>query len=100
MEDNLVDKISQLSEEDLVFYKKLIKFFEFLGISSEDLANFVNLAKNLPELISKINAVLNDQKFINEQFMKLSKKGIDIDQNSNPLDEFNKERQRLNIYGK
>lgn len=102
MEDNLIDKISKLENEDLAFYKKLINFFAFLGVTSEDLVNLTKIVRNFPEFITKINSVLNDQKIINDKYNKIinSQKDSKGDRPLNPFDDLNKERETLNIYGR
>lgn len=102
MEDNLVDKISKLENDDLAFYKKLISFCDFLGLSSSDLANLVKLVKTFPEFVSKINSVLDDQKIINDKYNKIINNQKDSKDNKplNPFDDLNKESEKLNIYGR
>ena len=93
----LIDKIKNLKNEDLDFYKKLINFFDLLGVSTEDLGNLVNFLKNFNKMIDTFNAIVKDQNKINELLNK--DKSKDLDKIFNPLDEFNKERERINLYG-
>lgn len=94
---NIIEKINKLNNEDLEFYKKLISFFDFIGISKDDLKTLVKLVKTFPEFIDKINSVLNDQKIINERYTKIIKSK---EEKGQPFDNLNKDIERLNIYGK
>lgn len=101
MENNVIEKISKLKEEDLEFYKKLISFFDLIGITTTDLQQLVLLVKTFPEFLQKINAVLEDQKIINEKYNAIihPEKTKDSDK-INPFDELNRASERLNAYGK
>jgi len=99
--ENIAEKIKNLKVEDLEFYKKLISFFDTIGINSEDLATLVKLIKTFPEFITKINAILDDQKIINEKYnaiihpeKKEERVGYSV------FDDLNKDVERLNIHGK
>ena len=75
----------------------MIAFFDLIGINSEDLANLVNFLKNFPKMIQTLNNIVSDQNKINE-ILNSEKKQDDI-KVSNPLEEFNKERATINLYG-
>lgn len=98
MDSNVIEKIKNLKEEDLAYYQKLISFFDLIGLTTTDLENLVTFVKSFPQMIETINAIVRDQNLINK---KLDSKNSDLESNkSNPLDEFNKERKTLNIYGR
>jgi hypothetical protein len=97
--DNIANKIKQLKQEDLEFYQKLISFFEFIGITTDDLVYLVKLIKSFPEFIGKINQVLKDQQVINDKYDAFIKGEVKKEDNSNPLSAFNKEVKRIKPYG-
>lgn len=97
--EELIEKINNLSESDLAFFKQMVSFFDTLGMNVNDLGAMVQLSKAGQELIDKINLIINDQKYLNEQLLKVMKGPVEGSNVSDPLSEFNKERQKLNIYG-
>lgn len=57
---NKLELLKKLSNEELEFYKKLISFFEVIGISEDDLFNMVALSKQANELIDNNNKFAED----------------------------------------
>lgn len=97
MNNELITKIKNLQNEDLDFYKKLINFFDLLGVNTNDLANLVMFLKNFQKMMDTLNAIVKDQNKINELINK--KENPEENRYSNPLEEFNKQQERMNIYG-
>jgi hypothetical protein len=96
--EKVLGKIENLSQEDLVFYQRLIGFFELLGVDKKMLSNLPNLLKTFPEFVSRINMVIEDQNAINEKFNNsVKEEKIDMRQ---PFEDLNKEREYLNVYGR
>lgn len=57
---NKFELLKKLSNEELEFYKKLISFFEVIGISEDDLFNMVALSKQANVLIDNNNKFAED----------------------------------------
>ncbi len=57
---NKLELLKKLTKEDLEFYKKLISFFEVIGVSEDDLFNMVALSKQANELIDNNNKFAED----------------------------------------
>lgn len=95
--ERIVNKIKNLSQEDLVFYKRMISFFDLLGIDEKTLANLPLLLKTYPEFVERINMVISDQNLINEKLNKANGEERSVSQ---PFEELNKEREYLNVTGR
>lgn len=95
--ERIVNKIKNLSQEDLVFYKRMISFFDLLGIDEKALANLPLLLKTYPEFVERINMVISDQNLINEKLNKANGEERSVSQ---PFEELNKEREYLNVTGR
>lgn len=93
--EEILGKIENLSQEDLIFYKRLLGFFDLLGIDKKMLANLPLLLQTYPEFVKRINMVIEDQNAINEQLNKANKE--EMAKPSNPLTDFNKGREKLNV---
>lgn len=57
---NKFELLKKLSNEELEFYKKLIFFFEVIGISEDDIFNMVALSKQANVLIDNNNKFAED----------------------------------------
>lgn len=100
----IISNVQKLKEEDLEFYQKLIGFFEFIGISADDLQNLVLATKNFPEMVDRVNRITREQNAINEKYDELmvygGKEEAKKQKSYNPVDEFNAPRKELNLYGR
>lgn len=72
MVENL-QAIKNLTSDDLLFAKKMVSFFELLGITQNDLALLMQLVNEKDKIIKTMNQIIADQKVINQKIESLAK---------------------------
>lgn len=99
IDKNTLTQIKELTPRQLKEYQKIVKFFALLGVNEQELINLIDLAKHYPEFVKKVNQVLTDQKYINDQIVELMR---EIRKEKAPImksiHEFNKKGAVLNPY--
>lgn len=82
------EAIKNLTQEDVDFSKRILRFFELIGVKEEDIKLLVELAREKEKIIKNVNSIAKDQEVINSKLATISKSFEDLK---------NRESGKLNV---
>ena len=101
--ENVTKMIIDMTEDELQFYKKLIKFLKLFGLGEEQLERLAEIIDNYSKLIEVVNLHSEDLKNLSEAQEKLIHGEFKESEDNNELRQYyaylNTPREEINING-
>ena len=101
--ENVTKMIIEMTEDELQFYKKLIKFLKLFGLGEEQLERLAEIIDNYSKLIEVVNLHSEDLKNLSEAQEKLIHGEFKESEDNNELRQYyeylNTPREEINING-
>lgn|SRR5574344_1537595 len=101
--EKVTNMIMEMTEEELQFYKKLIKFLKLFGLGEEQLERLAEIIDNYSKLIEVVNLHSEDLKNLSEAQEKLIHGEFKESEENNELRRYyeylNTPREEINING-
>lgn len=101
--ENVTNMIIEMTEDELQFYKKLIKFLKLFGLGEEQLERLAEIIDNYSKLIEVVNLHSEDLKNLSEAQEKLIHGEFKESEDNNELRQYyaylNTPREEINING-
>ena len=101
--EKVTNMIMEMTEDELQFYKKLIKFLKLFGLGEDQLEKLAEIIDNYSKLIEVVNLHSEDLKNLSEAQEKLIHGEFKESEENNELRQFyaylNTPREEINING-
>lgn len=101
--EKVTNMIMEMTEDELQFYKKLIKFLKLFGLGEDQLERLAEIIDNYSKLIEVVNLHSEDLKNLSEAQEKLIHGEFKESEENNELRQFyaylNTPREEINING-
>lgn len=101
--EKVTKMIIEMTEDELQFYKKLIKFLKLFGLGEEQLERLAEIIDNYSKLIEVVNLHSEDLKNLSEAQEKLIHGEFKESEDNNELRQYyaylNTPREEINING-
>ena len=101
--EKVTNMIMEMTEDELQFYKKLIKFLKLFGLGEDQLERLAEIIDNYSKLIEVVNLHSEDLKNLSEAQEKLIHGEFKNSEENNELRQFyaylNTPREEINING-
>lgn len=101
--EKVTDMIMEMTEDELQFYKKLIKFLKLFGLGEDQLERLAEIIDNYSKLIEVVNLHSEDLKNLSEAQEKLIHGEFKNSEENNELRQYyaylNTPREEINING-
>ena len=101
--EKVTNMIMEMTEDELQFYKKLIKFLKLFGLGEDQLERLAEIIDNYSKLIEVVNLHSEDLKNLSEAQEKLIHGEFKNSEENNELRQYyaylNTPREEINING-